>query len=59
MKGWKTITATIGWALCEGAKTVLPEYSAPLTAIQNIVFLPLGVFGIGHKIDRANMGPYR
>lgn len=53
MRGWKTITGTIGWALAEGAKTVFPEYSPVLTAVQNVVFIPLGVVGVAHKIEKV------
>ena len=58
MRGWKTATGTLGWMMCEGAKTLFPEHAPTIGLVQNI-FVALGVFGIGHKIDRANMGPYR
>ena len=53
MKGWKVWTGTIGYALCEGLKSIFPEYEATLSAIQNTVFIPLGAWGIGHKLDKA------
>jgi hypothetical protein len=53
MKGWKTITGTVGWALAEGAKTVFPEYAPMLTVAQNALFMPLGVIGVAHKIEKT------
>lgn len=55
MKGWKTYMGTIGWALCEGAKQIYPEYTGALTTAQNMLFVPLGVIGVAHKIDKAAM----
>jgi hypothetical protein len=55
MKGWKTWAGTIGWVVCEGAKSVVPEYDSVLTLAQNVLFLPLGVVGLGHKLDRAGL----
>ena len=55
MKGWKTITATIGWALCEGAKAIFPEYEPGLSLLQNAVLAPLGVWGIAHKIEKSGL----
>lgn len=52
MQGWKTWVGTVGWALCEGAKQMWPEYAGGLATAQNLIFLPLGVFGIGHKLDK-------
>jgi hypothetical protein len=49
MNGYKTIVATVGWVLCEGAKPIAPEYEPALVAVQDLVFIPLGVFGLGHK----------
>jgi hypothetical protein len=53
MKGWKTITGTAGWAVCEGLKTVFPDYASVLILAQNAVFVPLGVLGVAHKIDKS------
>ena len=53
MRGWKTYVGTLGWAIAEGLKQVAPEYSAALTTMQNMIFLPLGVIGVAHKIEKA------
>ena len=53
MQGWKTITATILYALTEGCKVMWPAYEPAITSVQNILIIPLGVFGIGHKLDKA------
>lgn len=52
MKGWKTYVGTIGWALCEGAKQIYPEYTVALATVQSMIFLPLGVIGVAHKIEK-------
>ena len=54
MTGWKTWTGTIGWAVCEGAKSIWPQYTPAMTALQGL-FIPLGVIGLGHKLDKASM----
>lgn len=53
MTGWKTITGTVGWAICEGLKSIFPEYTSVLVLAQNAIFMPLGVIGIAHKIDKS------
>ena len=53
MSGWKTVTGTVGWAICEGLKSVFPDYTSILILVQNAVFMPLGVFGVAHKIEKA------
>lgn len=53
MNGWKTITGTVGWAICEGLKSVFPEYVSILTLVQNVMFMPLGVIGLAHKIEKS------
>ena len=53
LHGWKTVVGTIGYALCNGAAGMFPEYSAILLTVANTVFLPLGVWGLGHKIEKS------
>lgn len=53
MGGWKTWTATILFALTEGAKSIWPAYEPVLTVTQNTFIIPLGVVGIGSKLDKA------
>ena len=53
MNGYKTIIGTVGFALCEGAKVLWPQFEQIVTAIQMGVFAPLGVYGIAHKIEKA------
>lgn len=53
MKGWKTWIATIGYGICEALKAFVPEQTAGLSALQQSVFMPLGVIGISHKVEKA------
>lgn len=53
MKGWKTWAATIGYGVCETLKAFYPEQAATLSALQQTVLLPLGVVGLGHKLEKA------
>ena len=53
MKGWKTITGAVGYALCTGAAAILPDYSEFLLVLANAIFLPLGGVGLAHKIEKA------
>ncbi|MDT7040856.1 hypothetical protein [Candidatus Nitronereus thalassa] len=53
MKGWKTWVATIGFGLCEALKAFFPEQTAGLSALQHSVFMPLGVVGLGHKLEKV------
>ena len=54
MKGWKTLVGTIGYALLTGLAGLKPEWADILLLVANTVFAPLGVIGIGHKLDRAS-----
>jgi len=53
MNGYKTIIGTIGFALCEGAKVLWPQFEQIIVAIQRGVFAPLGAYGIAHKIEKS------
>ena len=53
MKGWKTYVGTVGWAVCEGLKRVFPEYETLFLMAQNVIFIPLGVIGVAHKIEKS------
>jgi len=57
LNGVKTIIGTVGWMMCEGGKQAAPEYSAALELVQNLVFIPLGVWGIAHKIQKSGVNP--
>lgn len=55
LDGYKTIIATIGYVICEGVKTAFPEYTAVADSFINIVFVPMGVWGIAHKIKKSGV----
>ncbi len=55
LDGYKTIIGTIGYIICEGVKTAFPDYSAVADSLINIVFIPMGVWGIAHKIQKSGV----
>ena len=53
MTGWKTWTATIVYVFAAGVKQLWPEYAPVCAFFINTVVAPLGIVGIGHKLDKA------
>jgi hypothetical protein len=53
MTGWKTWTATLIYVICAGAKQLWPQYAPVCDFIITTVVTPLGLVGIGHKLDKA------
>ncbi len=52
MSGWKTWAATIGYGVLEAVKAFFPDYDSMISMFQQSVLVPLGVIGIGHKIEK-------
>lgn len=55
LDGYKTIIGTVGYVICEGVKNAFPEYTAVADMFINIVFIPMGVWGIAHKIQKSGV----
>lgn len=53
MGGWKTWIGTIGFGVCHGLAAIFPDYASALQTIAVTVFVPMGVIGIAHKIEKA------
>lgn len=54
MRGWKTWTAIIIYTSGQIVKFMYPEKTELVDAMINTITIPLGMYGIGHKIDKAN-----
>ena len=55
MGGYKTWTAAIGYGVLEVAKLVWPQYGDGLEAAQQALLVPLGIVGLGHKIEKNGL----
>ena len=53
MKGWKTWVGTLGYAVLQGIQGMYPQYEAICVVLQQTIFIPLGVVGIAHKIEKS------
>ena len=54
MKGWKTWTATIGYAVLGALAALMPQYAEPLMWVANTLLVPLGVVGLAHKVEKIS-----
>lgn len=53
MAGWKTWVGTIGFGACEAAAFAFPQFAPILHMVALSVFAPLGIVGLGHKLDKV------
>ncbi len=55
LDGYKTIIGTIGFVICEGIKVAFPDYAQIAEIVSTTIFVPLGVWGIAHKIQKSGV----